>query len=595
MHGNNNIKLRLLVRRIIVAAFLVMKLPTVHAFENERLLHIVVGNTPCKQPMVEGRGVDEKWLDCIKSESIHWKEIGYTGAILFSPAFHKAPNPTFEQLASFSQKADFRIIPSLGTKLWNIPADKVNPALLESVYHDEVPFSVLDGEIKALGQTVPLISLSKSEVLNSWQTKGLDIKWTEIGWYEITPTLIGSATNNMLLLPANLLGRTQVDIKPGYYELYIEAKVIDGKRVPLTIGVEQYDAQGKRRPALNKYPKKINLNDSMRGFWLPVFVAEGSSTIELKLRLRENVGAGILLKDLQLLPMSASLCNLVERNGRYIVALDAAGKNVSQLLELTIRPPQDQRLVKKDQLKCSTLKLVDPNSELGVFSLSFSTLPLQYISVPVTKFRTGDSAVVAQYGEWIAALYRDGFKTVMVPMDEHQGGMNRDIESRKKNLSNRELLFQHLYGLAKKARRQYRKIYKEDSAGLDGKVLYWDDMSSPYSNGASSDYQLAFGGIEGASGLTQQQAALLPDNLMPIAWWYHEEDKKGIVKNTPEWYGRASRDYFYGVWDKEKNWQLWSGAAEFSSGVVVCTWNKTYSHLTEFIKTSNNSSDNTHQ
>ncbi|USN45749.1 MAG: hypothetical protein H6502_01295 [Candidatus Woesearchaeota archaeon] len=121
---------------------------------------------------------------------------------------------------------------------------------------------------------------------------------------------------------------------------------------------------------------------------------------------------------------------------------------------------------------------------------------------------------------------------LFIGMDEIRG-YNRDSRSRKLDLENYQLLAQHINSVVD-------IIESHDS---EVKILFWDDMTSPFHNGRSEDAQLSFGGQLGKGWYALD---LLDRDLIPIIWWYGDYDYWHKLSDSMNYYDLLGYDSFSG-------------------------------------------------
>ena len=141
-------------------------------------------------------------------------------------------------------------------------------------------------------------------------------------------------------------------------------------------------------------------------------------------------------------------------------------------------------------------------------------------------------------------------------------GMNRDIRSRRRNLTNAELL-------AYDINRLY-DITKELNPNI--KLMIWDDMLNPWHNGGNETYQVPFGG---PIGKTAPAIDLIPKNIILMIWWYSKEDTLGKMRNSPKYFEDKGFRYVVAGWNNKENIKEWLKIVkgrENALGIMVTNW-----------------------
>jgi uncharacterized protein YjdB len=145
---------------------------------------------------------------------------------------------------------------------------------------------------------------------------------------------------------------------------------------------------------------------------------------------------------------------------------------------------------------------------------------------------------------------------VFIAMDEIRG-MNRDSRAQKRDLLNYQVLASYLNNIA-------GKIKLNNS---DIKILAWDDMFSPFSNGGN-DYQIQFCGESGKSWYALD---LLDKNIIPISWYYDANDYLHKMTGSNQLYNKYGFNYMVAPWDTLTNIKWWSYLSNNSAAGLIST------------------------
>lgn len=149
-------------------------------------------------------------------------------------------------------------------------------------------------------------------------------------------------------------------------------------------------------------------------------------------------------------------------------------------------------------------------------------------------------------------------------------GMNRDSRCRKRNLTNAQLLAEHI-----------NKLYKFiKSIDPNIKVIMWDDMINPWHNGGLEDYQVNFGGPHGKTDLA---ADLISKDIIVTIWWFWGDDRLQKMKNSPGYFGNKGFDYLVSSWKDKRNIRDWIKIANDNKrkclGVIDTTWDGWFNNV----------------
>lgn len=153
-------------------------------------------------------------------------------------------------------------------------------------------------------------------------------------------------------------------------------------------------------------------------------------------------------------------------------------------------------------------------------------------------------------------------KYFSVVLDELYG-MNRDSRCAGRGMSNSVLLAEAINRL--------RNHIHEVSPST--RVLIWDDMISPYHNGAHDYFQVVHSGPWGETGPALN---MISNDIIPLIWWYDPTDNEhGKMQNSPGLMKSLGFDYIVSPWYNFKNIKDWANilrSSEGGLGMLDTTW-----------------------
>ena len=153
-------------------------------------------------------------------------------------------------------------------------------------------------------------------------------------------------------------------------------------------------------------------------------------------------------------------------------------------------------------------------------------------------------------------------KYFSVMLDELYG-MNRDSRCASRGMSNSVLLADAVNRL--------RNHIHEVSPST--RMLIWDDMISPYHNGAHDYFQVVHSGPWGETGPALN---LISNDVIPLVWWDDPADNSlGKMQNSPALMKSLGLEYIVSPWYNFKNIRDWADllrANESGLGMLDTTW-----------------------
>jgi hypothetical protein len=347
---------------------------------------------------------------------------------------------------------------------------------------------------------------------------------------------------------------------------------------------------GARIKGLNRYPAKLQaLHNKSIERWTPVFTSADTDSVLIRIApALEGVSRGrIEVGDIEWHPMRAELINVLDNEETSPIVNSKDGKRIYkkgldyELIEPTIKEWRGHSFGKIRRMKIK----VNAGSRLkegDKVLVSYDSLPLEYRAIPRSKYSGVSRYAYEEYRRLFRQFGRLPLRFIMVSFSEHFGGLNRDSRSKRLGKSNRSLLVSYMNTLERLLRSE-GEVATPGGDELHGvgatsfRLVVWDDMLNPWHNGGDKYYQVAFGGPPGATGLrpASDMKAELSKSIWLASWWYRNDDKHGVIKNTPNFYTTNGYRYFVAAWNQEgaiNDWLRMTDPQE-AEGILATTWN----------------------
>lgn len=564
------------------------------------------GITSCRDPLKMSSGEREVWLECMKSEIDGIAKIRLNLLGLISPVFNRMNDEDvllLSRLFLYARENNVEPMPIIDTKLWGIPVDELNINAIEGIYREKQPFVVRDGYLvsgrkngKSPVQWSQNIHHNKSwkdrsEQGDRWRVKKSDAaNRGEPQEFSIELAGQDKPWRNALLLREPSTG-DHIKVRPNsYYELGVRIKVNGQKGGRIFVGVTQYDRFGLRIKGLERYPVKLALlHSGVIKRWVPVFTSANTRSLLIRLAPEINSDQPGLIEvgDIELRSMHAELINVLDNEETFPGVTSEDGKTVYkntldyEVIDTVI---QEWRGYSFDKIRRTRIK-IKPESRLKEgdrVRVSYDVLPLEYRAIPNSMYSAASKYTYEEFSRLFRQLSKLSPRFIKVAFDEFHGGLNRDSRSIRLGKSNRDLLASYMNTLDRLLRLDEPVTtpggYEFDGVGMvSTNMMVWDDMLNPWHNGGDALYQVAFGGPVGATGMLPagDTEMDLSKSIWLSVWWYRDEDKKGIVERSPDYYRRKGFNYFVSTWYQKEGIKNWLKVAdpEKVQGLLATTWN----------------------
>ena len=567
---------------------------------------IKLGHTSCGEITNLPDDRENVWKKCMNGEFDKLASMRLNLLGLISPVFHRLNETDMARLRwlfAAARDRNLEPMPIIDSKLWGIPASVIKVDAIEGVRHDRVRFQVRDGRL--IAQTA-----GENIIPNGDFADRGDLYWNTGTFpgapdWHVAPEANGAQNRNKYLtiqLPKNQDPQKVVAI-PEYRKgakviaveaaQYYELGVILRSSLPhggnLRIGLDQYDENKRKIPGVNLYPVRLRATTEWQRRWIPVFTSRKCKYLAIRFVPINSSSQSIRLSidNIALYPMRGELVNVLinEETAPEVVSLNGTTRYEEGIdYEVRHAPIREWSDTPFQDLARTTLRVL-PHSRLSSgdgISVSFDSLLLEYQRVPRSKYSAASKYTYGEYRRIFSRLKELNPVFVHVAMDEHQGGLNRDSRSLKLNMSNRQLFAKYLNSLGSILRDNGVVVLPngDKMAGVGAghaHLVVWDDMLNPWHNGGLPLYQVPSGGEAGVTQLCKADPAgcVLERTILLASWWYSEEDKKGIVRNTPDYYRKTGYQYFATTWYQKEGIANWFDAIdpELAEGVIATTWN----------------------
>ena len=560
-------------------------------------------NTSCRDPLPMSARKWDQWLKCMQSEVDKFAEMRLNLLGLISPVFGRMNDDDvkyLEKLFKYARQNSVEPMPIIDTKLWGVPEKELDTDAVEGIFHSRQMFRVRKGSLVAEkgneGSSMRWAFGVPAD--KSWQDQSKrGDRWALAenasggagGVPGLAIRLDGKEDpwKNSLLLRHPETG-ARIKVNPaGYYELGIRVKASSGH---VSVGVSQYDRQGRRIKGINRYPVKLQgqAGQPLKR-WVPVFASAATDSILIRLAPGIHAGkAGRLeVSDIELRPMFSELVNVLDNEETSPVLTSVDGKTqYKNGVDYVVADShvREWRGYSFEKLQRANIT-VKPESRLhdgDRVSVSYDSLPLEYRALPRSKYSAVSKYTYKAYRRLFRQFSKLPIQFLQVAFDEHSGGLNRDSRSRRLGISNRGLLIGQMNALERLLR--FKGIVTtpggdefEGVGASSVKLVVWDDMLNPWHNGKDEMYQVGFGGLPGATGMISGKTGetQLSKSIWLSSWWYRDKDEYEIVKRTPEFYSENSYNYLVATWYQKGGIQNWLKATdpEKAQGIVATTWN----------------------
>lgn len=566
---------------------------------------ISLKHTPCGDPVKFKNSDTSDWLECMDLELEKLAAMRFNLLGLRSRIFHRLNDgdmALLSQLFKLARSYNLEPMPHVGSKLWDIPKESLNVNAIEGIYHKNVSFRVQNNQLVSQEPHDNLIANGDFELKKSGFWHFSNKPWAP-AWQLTSESDATGKPNRFLTIrlpvdnkpwqsraaPLFRNNSQLIPVAPGeYYELGISTRSQAERKTIIRIHVEQYDRNQKMIKGLTHYFSKLGARKMWQHHWIPIFIAKNAhyASIRLVPKNRSAAEGTLDVDNVELHLMRNTLVNVLNNKETSPVLVSEDGTMAythGKDYHLSLSKIQEWYDKRFRELENGIIR-IPPNSRIEDgqnIRINFDTLPLEYSSIPRSKYSPASGYTYEEYKRIFNSLKNLSPLFIHICMDEHLGGLNRDSRSQRLGWSNRKLFFSYLNALnnllQKEGEIEFPGSHRSKGLGAaNTNLVVWDDMLNPRHNGGENLFQIPFGGPEGDTSLIQgrnDDPALSP-KLFLSSWWYSGNDKKGVIKFTPNQYSKMGYRYFVSPWYEKSAIYKWAESANprLAEGLLATTW-----------------------
>lgn len=565
----------------------------------------------------------------VKKELEPYTRLKLNTFFIKSPEFYSMDSPEkafFDTLFEHCRERFIQPIPVIGSKLWDIPYQKIVDDAVEGFWvKDEAFYVDGDGYLKPVSSSDNVLengafelSINHKNTAPHWNTKIIDNKnyWQIIEEQDVPqPASDGRPNSNVAqcavshlakpyrlkLQPENDTGETLIPVAPSsYYELGFWNKRSAAEKIRFRVSIKQYDKDKKFLEPGGNNLNFFHLWTEWRCRWQALFTQPDCRYINVSFmpQVTPTQSGDIYLDNISLKRMNGGLLNVFDNDESRIDIRNLDGSvRYRPGLDYTVskKTPDDVCILSNNSIEKTVIKRTQ-TSKLKVnqtVKISYDARPIESRTVPRSKYCPSSFETYNIYRQVFSNLLRLDPDYIHISMDEHHGGFNRDSRCLERHLTNSEIFALFINNLN-------RILHSDtDIEVLPGKfikglnrpqirLIMWDDMVNPWHNGNNQYYQNRYGVKTGKTYLAMPETPIpgfeadtvasryhIAKDVIMASWWYKPNDSKDIIKNASTFYGERGFDYITCAWVNEENIKLWSKnmSGKKTLGMMATTWN----------------------
>ncbi len=434
------------------------------------------------------------------------------------------------------------------------------------------------------------INTNKGGIFNNWNV--LDL--TKPGTWEIDNTVSHSGSNSIRLTKKEPAGSSKVLSSQRYKVLpntayYItfwakENKIDCDQKSLIRVWIGQRDSSGGVIepggwiPLAYRYDKIIN--SEWKKYYARLITRRQTKEIIIYSQIRGGCYGTIWLDDFNIKRMNACLYNVITKEDSAetdikITNLDGT-RTYRDGIDYKVTSIGEWKYYLPDQFgtRNTTIERIPTGNikpdETVLISYDF-IIPYGTEHPPTTIYYSFSEpkaygVIFKGLGETIKTFNP---KYIFIPHDEIRGFINRDSRSRKRGMTNAELLAEDINKID-----DYIK-----SINPSIRLIMWDDMINPWDNGGDENYQVYWGGQPGKTSLALDD---LPRDVIMDVWQYDAEDTKENKRaNSPDYFEEKGFDYIVTPGTNEDNIKAWAQLIHDKNclGIIRTDWSSEFQEV----------------